>query len=309
MKARLLLAAALALTAWAGCTLTKTDLRQRANGLMPTLGEGGRLIVPKQCALKMAVLTRPVGDPAFDEALWSVADSQAVGDEARRLLEINGLQVGRITGELPGPVREILDAPPPRQVNPAVVVLPDHDTTQVDLGAESPELDLLMARAGGVAGKRYKDARGYLRLSAWRQGEEGVALRITPELHHGPVRQGWGPAPGAGSFTPQQLVMHNGQQEETLRELAATVTLHAGQLAVISCRPDAKGSSLGGFLFHATEANSDRPVQKVVLVWASRSEDGAPDPLDFPGLQPVDPPDLSEAPPRRASARAMADAR
>lgn len=308
MKARLL-AAVLALTAWAGCTLTKNDLRPRADGLLPGLGDSGPRVVPKQCALKMVVLSRPAGDPALDEALWSLADSQSIGDEPRRLLEINGLRAGLITGELPAAVREILNAPPPRQVNPAMVILPDHDSTQVDLGAQRAELDLLLARPGGVAGKRYKDVHGFLRLAAWRAGEEGVSLRITPELHHGPVRQGWGPAPGAGAFTPQQIVMHNGQQEDTLRELASTLTVHAGQLAVIGCAPGAKSSSLGGFLFTSVEANSDRPLQKAVLIWASRSEDGSADDPIPPGLQPVDPPDLSDAPTRRRTARALADAR
>lgn len=308
MKARLFLAVLLALTTWAGCTLTKNDLRPRADGLLPTLGEAGRLVMPKQCALKMAVLTRPVGDPAFDEALWSQVDAQSVGDETRRLMDINGLRAGLLTGELPAAVREILNAPPPRQVDPAVVILPDHDSTQVDLGAQLPELDLLLARPGGVAGKRYKDVKGFLRLAAWREGEEGVMLRITPELHHGPVRQGWGPAPGGSAFAPQQIIMHNGQQEDTLRELAATLNVHAGQVAVISCAPGAKRTSLGGFLFTALEANSDRPVQKAVLIWASRSEDGTIDDPALPSLQPVDPPDLSEARPRRASARTPGEA-
>jgi hypothetical protein len=307
MKARVL-AVGLALLAWVGCTLTKTDLRRQADDLLPALGPGGQLIVPRQCALKMAVVARPVGDPALGEILWQVADAQAVGDEARRTLEANGLRVGLISGELPPEVRAILDAPPPNQVSPAVVILPDNDSTRVDLSAASDELDLLLARDGGVSGKRYKDAHGFLRLSPWRQGEDGVAVKITPELHHGPVRQGWGAAPSSSAFTPQQMVVRNGQQEETFRDLAATLTLRAGRVAVVAATPGTRGS-LGSFLFTAPEANSDRMVQKVLFLWASRSEDGsAGDPLP-PGLQPLDPADLDGAPARRASAAARGEAR
>lgn len=308
MKARIL-ALGLAMTAWVGCTLTRNDVRQKADALIPTLGQG-RLIVPKQCALKMAILSRPAGETALNEELWGVADVQAVGDEARRLLETNGLRVGVISGELPGPVRAILEAPPPNQVSPAMVILPDGEGTGVDLGAARPELDLLLARPGGaVAGKRYKEASGWLRLIPVRQGEEGVAVRIMPELHHGPVRQDWGPAPGASSFTPQQLVVRNGQQEETFRDLAATLRLHAGQVAVVGCLPETGGSSLGSFLFRSTEPNSDRAVQKVLLVWASRSDDAPSGPPTPPHLLPADPPEASEAPARRPGARSLADAR
>jgi hypothetical protein len=288
--------------AWLGCTLTKSDLRQDADGLLPGLSPGGgRLIAPKQCALKMVVVSRPLGDEALGEALWRVADSQIIGDEARRALEANGVRVGVVSGDLPPEVRAILDAPPPYQVSPAIVILPDNDSTQVDLSAASPELDLLMARNGGVTGKRYKDAHGYLRLSPWRQGEDGIAVKFTPELHHGPVRQGWGAAPGSSAFTPQQLVVRSGQQEETFRDLSVTVTLRAGRVAVVSAMPGTKGT-LGSFLFQATEPNSDRPVQKVLFVWASRSEDGSLEEPLTPSLEPIDPADLADAPVRRASA-------
>lgn len=291
MKARRRAVAA-CLAALVGCVpLTKKDLRQGADALqLGSLGTAGRLVVPKQCALKLAVLTRPMGDPALGEILWRVVDSQVLSSEARTAMEANGLRAGIATGELPAEVRAVLDAPPPNQVHPALVIVPDGDSTQVDLNASQDELNLLLSRNGGVSGKRYKDVKGYLRLSASREGETGVALRVTPELHHGPVRAGWGTAPGgSAAMAPAQLVMKNGQLEETFRDLAATLKLHVGQVAVIGAIPEAKGS-LGRFLMTATEANSDREVQKVLLVWAARSDDEVPEPRVPPGLQPVDPP-------------------
>ncbi len=285
-------AVAACLAVLVGCVpLTKKDLRQGADALqLGSLGEAGRLVVPKQCALKLAVLTRPMGDPALGDVLWRVVDGQAVGSEARMALEANGLRAGIATGELPQEVRAVLDAPPPNQVHPALVIVPDGDSTQVDLNAARDELDMLLNRNGSVNGKRYKDVKGYLRLSASREGESGVALRVTPELHHGPVRSGWGAAPGGGAaMSPSQLVMKSGQQEETFRDLAATLKLHVGQVAVIGAIPEAKGS-LGRFLMTDTEANSDRELQKVLLVWAARSDDEVPEPSVPPGLRPVDPP-------------------
>jgi hypothetical protein len=296
-RLRLRLAVAAGLAALVGCIpLTRKDLRNGDGaGRVGALGEAGRLVVPKQCALKLAIVTRPLGDPALGEILWRVVDGQVVGSEATAALEANGLRAGIATGELPAEVRAILDAPPPNQVHPALVIVPDGDSTQVELGATRDELDLLLNRQGSVGGKRYKDVKGYLRLSASRDGESGVALRVTPEMHHGPVRPGWGAAPGGGAaMAPSQLVMKNGQQEETFRDLAATMKLHVGQVAVIGAVPEARGS-LGRFLLTATEANSDREVQKVLFVWAARSDDEVPEPRVPPGLQPVDPP-LEEGP-------------
>ena len=87
-------------------------------------------------------------------------------------------------------------------------------------------------------------------------------------------------------------MLKDGQQEDTLRELAATLTLEPGQVAVIGCRPD-RPRSLGAFLFTQPEPNSDRLLQKLVLIWAAREQPrhwrgprtGAP-----ADLEPVEPP-------------------
>lgn len=280
-----------------GCTLTKSELRQQQGGeLVPTVGGAGQLSLPKQCAIKLVILSRPPTDTTLNETLWRDADLQSVGDESRSNLEANGIRAGVVTGDLPSEVRAILEAPPPNQIDPMLLVRPDGEASDVDLAAATADLDLLLNRHGAVSGKRYKDAKGRIKLYARREGEEGVTLRIVPEVLHGPIRQGWGPAPGGGAFAPQQLVMRNGQEEETLRDLAATVTLHAGQVLLLSAQPE-MSSSLGNFLFTDHEPNSDRPLRKVLFIWATRSED-AP---TRPNLTPADPP--VDAPQRRASAR------
>ncbi len=276
-----------------GCTLTQSDVRN--DDLLPPLSRGlgrtGQVIVPKQVALKMMIAGRPVNESALGEAVWRVADSQAVDAQARRSLEANGLRVGVITGELPAEVRDVLEAPPPNRIDPAIVIIPDGESTLVDLGASRDVLNLLLSRDGSVAGKPYKTARGHVRVTAGREGETGVTLRIVPEMHHGPIRQSWGSVPGGGTYAPQQLVPRTGQAEETFRELAAGLTLKPGQVAVVGAESDRPGS-LGHFLFTAPEANSDRLIQKVLFIWAMRSEGGdtASGTETVPvGLQPFDP--------------------
>lgn len=288
MKARRLSVVLGALFALVGCTLTQSSLRNPP--MLPGgLGRTGQVIIPKQCRLEMIIPSRPLGDPALNEAIWDVADAQVVEDDTRRALEGNGLRVGVISGKLPEAVRDVLEAPPPNRVDPAIVYLPDGDNTLVDFGPAQEELTLLVNRDGSTGGKRYKDAKGHLRISARRDAENGVVLRIVPEVHHGPVRPSWSTAPGGGAYAPQQLVPHNGQAEESYRELAAEIRLLPGQVAAIGAVPERRGS-LGHFLFTTREANSDRLKQMVLLVRAS-STDAKPDegPVLPSGLQPYEP--------------------
>lgn len=283
------LALALTLMAVAGCTLNRVDLRRDA--LVPRIGGGGQVIEPKRVALQVAILSRPIRDDAINSAVWSVADEQMIPPEARRMLEANGLRVGLITGELPAEVEKVLKAPAPHKVEPAQFDFPDGGFALISLCESTPQASLLLSREGRAFGKDYADASGWLRVTAGFEGAHDVTLRLVPEIHHGPIQHAFGALPNAGTLAPRQFMLKDGQQEETLRELAATLTLEPGQVAVIGCRPEG-ARSLGAFLFTHPEPNSDRLLQKLVLIWASRSSlglAGAPHraPAD---LEPVEPP-------------------
>jgi hypothetical protein len=285
-------AATLGLLALVGCTLTQSELRK--DDVLPRLGSAGRLITPRRCSLTMAIVSSPAGEPALAESVWRVADAQALDDDARRALEANGLRIGRITGELPAEVQAMLDAPPPRKVVPMTVILFSGDKTLVPLGPKAEQVSLFLNQGDKAAGKVYRDAMPCLRLAASLDDADGVAVRITPEVHHGPVRQNWGPDPN-GALSGQQFILHNGQQEETFRDLAATLTLRPGQVAVIGGQ-GGRGGTLGKFLFSEPEGTSDRPLQKVLIVWASRVDPGpaspGASPVPPPRLEPVEPADV-----------------
>ncbi len=274
--------------AMVGCSLTETGSRDVAP--IPRIGSKSKAaldhLATKRVTLKMVVASRPEADPALGVAIWQVADEQAIESEARRALQANGLRVGRVSGDLPTEVEAVLHAPPPRKVEILTIVIPEGEPTLIDPGtAPIDSLNLILDQKGWPVGKIYQEAHGFARVTASYDGKEGVALRILPELHHGPVRKDWEMAAGATPLTPKQLVMKNGQQEETFRDLAATVVVQPGEVAVLGARPERRGS-LGQFLYSEQEANSDRPLRKVVFIWASRSQSG-----DVPpDLTPVDPP-------------------
>ncbi len=294
----------LAMMVVAGCTLNRAELRKETV-LTRIGGPGGQLIEPKRCVLEVAILSRPLRDEAINEAVWSAADEQVIAPSARHALGINGVRIGRITGDLPAAVEALLQAPPPHKVEPMQIVLPDGDHTLVSLSDSVPRASLLLNRDGAASGKDYTDASGWLRVTAEQEGATGVRLRIAPEIHHGPMQRAFGALPSGGTMAPQQFMQRDGQQEDTLRDLSATLSLEPGQVGVIGCRAEA-ARSLGAFLFTRAEANSDRLLQRLVLVWASRTNLGAPGthPTTPPHLEPVEPPTCpwkpgSPAPPGR----------
>jgi hypothetical protein len=272
----------LALVIVAGCTLNKAELRR--DNLLARFGGTGQLIEPKRCALQVAFLTRPLRDPALDVAVWNAADEQVVASEVRHALEVNGLRIGLVSGSLPAEVESILNAPPPNKVDPSQISLPDGDHTLINLSEQIPLATLLLCHENRAYGKDYQDASGWCRVTAKQEGATGVTLRFVPEIHHGPIQHAFSAVPTGGSLTPQRFMLKDGQEEETLRELAVTLSLQPGQVAVLGCRPE-KERSLGTFLFTQPEVNSDRLLQKVLLIWASRSSQG------LPTLEPVDPSD------------------
>lgn len=285
----------LALLAVAGCTLNKSDLRR--NTLVDRIGGGGQVIEPKRCALQVAFLERPIRDAVLNDAIWNAADEQALAPEARRVLGVNGLRIGLITGALPAEVEAILNEPQsdaePRK---SQVILPDGSNTLLSLVDSTPQASLLLNRDNHASGKDYADASGFFRVTALQVGAAGVSLRFVPEIHHGPFQRAFGAVPNVGTYAPQRFMVKDGQEEETLRELATTLTLQPGQVAVLGCFPDQR-QSLGTFLFTHPEANSDRLLQKVLLIWASRSSQG------LPALEPIDPPDMPQSSRQKAEER------
>ncbi len=289
-----LLVAAIATVA--GCTSLrgKADHSDADQGFSILGGQRGQVIEPKRCGLKVLIIPRPLHDRAVDTSVWSAADEQAVPAEVRRALQANGLRIGVITGGLPSALETAVNAPPPNKIDPAEFDLPDGSNTLVSLAEATPQASLLLNRDGHAFGRDYKEASGWFRVTVSQDGATGVSLRFVPEIHHGPVtRQYDSLSNGVGSHNQMQFVLKDGQQEETLRDLAATLTLQPDQVVAIGCDPD-RPSSLGAFLFTQAEANSDRLLQKIVLIYASRNTAGEPGSRPSPKsrLFPVDPADL-----------------
>lgn len=287
-----LLAAFSLLTAVVGCSLNRGSSELRPSSVITRLGgQAGQVIEPKRCLLTVAILSRPLHDEVINDVLWRRLDEQAVGPEARRALEENGLRVGLLTGGLPDEVDALVKAPPPHKVDPVKYIPLDGEPTMIQVAAPVSQASLFLSQHGQATGKEYKDVGGILRLTTRFEGPSSVRVRLVPEIQHGPVKQSIGTISNGGMYAPQQLMFKSGQQEETLRELAASLTLQPNQAIVVGCHPD-RPRSVGTFLLTESEPGSDRLLQKVVLIWALQGTAGPPGSNPGPpaGLQAVDPP-------------------
>jgi hypothetical protein len=256
-----------------GCTLDKNGTRP-GNVFTRIGGHSDQLAEPKRCLLKVAILSRPFDDPVINEVVWRVTDEQIIAPALRRAWEANGLRVGRIIGEMPGELEAILrDTAPNKKVNPATFLLENGNPTLIRVSEPVELASLLLNRDNRIFGKDFRDAGGFFRVTAQHDGVTGVSLRLVPEIQHGPIQRRFQAKPNAAVLAPQEFSINSGQQEETIRELAATLVLEPGQVAVVGCRPEHK-RSLGRFMFTQAEAHSAERVEKLVLIWASRNQQG-----------------------------------
>lgn len=257
----------------AGCNPWRDQVRP--DGLIGRIGGNpvGQIIEPKKCALRVAILERPLGDPALNEALWRAVDEQSIAPAARAALQANGLRMGRITGDIPTELEAVLDAPPPNKVEPVSFHLDEAEQTLVSVCEPAEQITILLNRDGRVFGKDFDDAGGFFRVTPQHHDGAAVSLRLTPEIHYGPIQRSFQAIQQPNNFAPQQFKINDGQREEILRDLTAELVLEPGQVAVIGCMPD-RERSLGSFFLTLADAQADKRRQRLVLIWASRNQLG-----------------------------------
>jgi len=280
MSRKMTPSAAMALLALAGCNPARSDIRQRADQVVATVfnsnnsSRSGDRVEPKFCKLDSAIISRPAGTPLVETSLWGVTDEQAIPHATRQSLEANGLRVGIVTGDLPADVTEAFHSKPPQVETQWVhIALPDGEHTPIVLGDPVEAVTLLLNHGGKVDGRNYQDALGRLIVTPSQAGQHDVEVRIVPQIQHGAKRRTIGALEGTGAFAPQEFAIKDAQQEEILRELATTIALKPGQTLVIGCRSE-QARSLGTFLFLQPEPKSDRILQSILLIQASRNNNG-----------------------------------
>jgi hypothetical protein len=215
----------------------------------------------------------PLDQDAKAEKLWEQVDEQEFDAQLRRRLVANGLRIGIVSGSLPEELVKLLelDGAPSEEsgsqvvtdqsavprVTRRVVQAKRRDPMQIQVSELRDEAQVLLSRNGSFGGKTFRQAQGVYALQAESIPGQRVKIRLTPELHHGELKQRY-----AGS-TQGIFMSIPSREREVFDELAMDASLAPGELLVVGCLPSAK-SSLGGLFHTATAAGKDE--RKLILV-------------------------------------------
>lgn len=215
----------------------------------------------------------PLDQDAKADALWERIDEQKFDPELRRRLVANGLRVGVIGGAIPKDLSDLLELDGAETQTSAAQVITDQsavprvtrrvvqakrrEPVQIQVSELRDEGQVLLSRDGSFGGKTFRQMQGVYALQAESIPGQRVKVRLTPELHHGDLKQRY-----AGS---QQGIFMSipSREREVFDDLSMDATLAPGELLVIGCLPSAK-ASLGGVFHTATAAGKDE--RKLILV-------------------------------------------
>ncbi len=228
---------------------------------------------PDSVTLEIFHARIPLDKERTADAMWEQIDEQRFDADLRRQLVANGLRAGIVGGTPPEALSDLMalqsDAPEtsavrvisgqsavPR-VTRQVKQLNRRDEMSVQASEVQPEAQVLLSDNGTMGGKTFQQVQGVYTLRAESIPGQRVKMRLTPELHHGDLRNR-----RVGS--DQGIFLSTVSRErEVFEQLAMQAELAPGELLVLGCLPDAK-ASLGG-VFHTASAGGQDERKLIVL--------------------------------------------
>ncbi|MGI9428151.1 MAG: hypothetical protein ACR2NM_05805 [Bythopirellula sp.] len=222
-------------------------------------------------ALEIFQVRFPATDRQLDEQLWQAVDEQRIDVDVRHELIRNGFRAGVLGGNVPESLanylklqsempeisieRVITGQTADPTVTRRVVQLRREEAATIQVSSLRQKLNILLNEAAGLRGRSYQQVQAVYSMRAEAMTGQRVALRLTPELQHGELRNRY-----AGSDQGIFLVTPS-RERELYDDLELNVELTAGELLVVSGLPDAAGS-----LGHAFHAESQRGPAELKLV-------------------------------------------
>jgi len=227
---------------------------------------------PDSVALEIFQVRVPATDRELDAELWQAVDEQRFDLDIRHELIRNGFRAGVLGGAMPDSLATYLKLESKMPENSAerlitgqsadpsvtrrVVQLNRNKAATIQTSGLRDKLNVLMNDADGLRGRSYQQVQAVYSMRAAAVTGQRVALRLTPELQHGELRNRY-TGSEQGIF-----LMTSSRERELFEELELSVEMAAGELLVVSGLPDASGSSLG----HAFHAESQRGPAELKLL-------------------------------------------
>ena len=266
-----------ALLAAAGCTLVEPHSAGKSP-LVPLS------VSPESITLEIFSAPAPRDDPQFAE-LWKLVDEQPLAAELRRRLAANGMRAGLVGPEVPGVLaaalkvtdrrvdaqqRQQMTLDPEGAVTLRVVHARSGKRVELAIGGMREQLSLLESAEGQTRGKTYHKAECRMALRAFNEADGRVRLELTPELQYGEFKSHVRGNDGMMLWTQER-------EKRVFGELKLEPVLAAGQMLLVTCRPD-QSSTAGHHFF--TEAGGER---EQTMLWVFRVARAAPDRAFYDG--------------------------
>jgi len=254
---------------WTGCgVLLTTSPPPDPQSLLRAVETG-----PESIKLEIFQVRIPADDPELGKELWSSVDEQRLDRSARRNLVRNGFRAGVLGGAMPDLLarklnlqsempeyatdRVITDNTASPRVVRRVLTINQSNEATVQASDLRDNVSVLLNGDDGLQGQSYEQVQAVYTLRAERASGQRVALRLTPELRHGEVRNRYaGGDQGIFLVTPSR-------ERQAYDRLMLSTELAAGELLVVGCLHDAPGSL--GRVFHGVDL-AGPAEQKLVLV-------------------------------------------
>lgn len=229
---------------------------------------------PDSVALEIFHVRVPADEPKLVEELWQSVDEQRLDIEVRHELVRNGFRAGVLGGAMPDTLAlqlnlqsEMPEMTPDRIIsgenaNPSVtrrvLQLNRNSPAVIQASEVQSEVVVMVSGEGGVRGDRYEEVEAVYSMRAEPVLGQQILLQLTPQLRHGKLRNRYSGSSDQGIFlvTPSR-------ERETFDRLKISTELAAGELLVVSCQTEAKGSL--GHAFHAVDRHGPAE-QKFVLI-------------------------------------------
>lgn len=206
------------------------------------------------------------------DAIWANADETRLDGELRSRLANDGFRAGIISQAIPAQLSNLLmleskstdpnaekliteQTARPR-VSRQTLRLKRHEHSQMIASELREQLSLLFSSEDGARGKTYRTVQPVYTLRGEATDGQRIVVQVTPELHHGEVRNRFTGEPGI-------LVRMPSRNREVFDQLRVEAELQPGELLILSTSGDAPSTL--GHAFHHTESSGKEEIKLVVI--------------------------------------------
>ncbi len=240
---------------------------------------------PDSVGLEIIWVRFPEGDPEMTVSIWDEIQEQTIPTLMRERLASNGFRAGVMAGRLPDALEQhmrLSEDPPTalgqvQTLNLVGAALAQRRALQLRAGhpgrilctgegVRHPQLHVLfVGDDGDVTGRTYIEALGLMSVVAQPADAGRVELELTPELEYGQAVRNYvaqGDALGI-EFRPPH---------ETFVQLRVAAPLAPGEMLVLTCQPNRRGS-LGHRFFTAEEGTIRQQRLLIVRVAQTQHDD------------------------------------